>query len=182
MSGQLASRLAAAELTYAEVGATCGSLPPGYHHLTRSRVLGSGPDVFAVAASAVLAWRVLLRAGLRVTASVPVAEPGAVVLLGVGGGPLRLRAPCRVVYTVAEPLRRGFAYGTLPGHPECGEEAFVIEQRDDGSVAIVVTAFSRPATLAARAAGPLGHLIQEYVTRRYLNALTEYRESGADVA
>lgn len=50
----------------------------------------------------------------------------ALVLPGVGAGPLRLRAPCRVVYTVTESRRRGFAYGTLPGHPECGEEAFVI--------------------------------------------------------
>jgi uncharacterized protein (UPF0548 family) len=170
MSAELASRLAAAHLTYGEVGATRGVLPSGYHHLSRSKELGSGPDAFAAAASALLAWQVQLRAGLRVTASAPVAEAGAVVLLGIGGGPLRLRAPCRVVYTVAEPRRRGFAYGTLPGHPESGEEAFVVEQHDDGSVAIVVTAFSRPASLAARAAGPLGRLIQQYATRRYLAA------------
>ncbi len=171
MSAQVANRLAAAELTYTEVGATRGALPSGYHHLSRSRELGSGPDAFAVAASALLAWQVQLRAGVQVIASARVAEPGASVLLGVGAGRLRLRAPCRVVYTVAEPRRRGFAYGTLAGHPECGEEAFVVEHRDDGSVAFLVTAFSRPATLAARAAGPLGHLIQAYVTRRYLNAL-----------
>ena len=29
-----------------------------------------------------------------------------------------LRAPCRVVYVIDEPDVRGFAYGTLPGHPE----------------------------------------------------------------
>ncbi len=175
MSAVLASRLAAAELTYAEVGATRGALPPGYHHLSRSRFLGSGPDTFAIAGSALLAWQVQLRAGLRVTASAPVAEPGAIVLLGVGVGPLRLRAPCRVVYTVVEPRRRGLAYGTLPGHPERGEEAFVVEQREDGSVTFSITAFSRPATVAARAAGPLGHLIQEYITRRYLAALVQPR-------
>jgi uncharacterized protein (UPF0548 family) len=30
--------------------------------------------------------------------------------------------PCRVVYVVDEPRRAGFAYGTLPGHPEIGGE------------------------------------------------------------
>ncbi len=81
------------------------------------------------------------------------------------------------MYTVTEARRRGFAYGTLPGHPESGEEAFVVEQHDDGSVVFAITAFSRPATASARAAGPLGLLIQRYVTRRYLDALTEHRDS-----
>jgi uncharacterized protein (UPF0548 family) len=178
MSAQLARRLGAADFTYAEVGGTQGVLPPEYHHVRGSRVLGSGPDAFAVAASALLSWQVQLRAGVRVTASAPVAEPGIVVLLSVGAGPLRISAPCRVVYTVTEPRRRGFAYGTLPGHPERGEEAFVIEHREDGRVAISVTAFSRPASLATRAAGPLGRLIQRRVTQRYLDALAEPRCGG----
>lgn len=93
------------------------------------------------------------------------------VLLGVGVGPLRTRAPCRVIYTITEPQRSGFAYGTLPGHPESGEEAFSISQRDDGLVVFTITAFSRPATTAARAAGPVGHLIQRHYTAAYLRAL-----------
>lgn len=173
MSAQFASRLAAAELTYTEVGATQFVLPSGYHHVRGSRVVGSGPDEFAAAASALLGWQIQLRAGLRVTASAPVAEPGAVVILGIGVGPLRVSAPCRVVYTVAESRRCGFGYGTLPGHPESGEEAFVVEYRDDDSVEVSVTAFSRPATVAARAAGPVGRLIQHRVTQRYLAALAE---------
>jgi uncharacterized protein (UPF0548 family) len=177
MNAKLASQLKSADLTYDHVGATQGSLPCGYHHLRRSRVLGSGADAFAAAASALLAWQVQPRAGLRVTASEAVAEPGAVVLLSAGARPLQLRAPCRVVYTVAEVQRRGFAYGTLPGHPERGEEAFVVEQRDDGNIVFTITAFSRPATVSARAAGPLGRVIQRYVTRRYLDALAELRNS-----
>lgn len=176
MSRQLASQLSSAELTYDHVGATRGALPPGYHHVRRSRVIGSGSDSFAAAASALMAWQVHLRSGLRVTASAAVAEPGAVVLLGAGAGALQLRAPCRVVYTLAEARRRGFAYGTLTGHPERGEEAFVVEQQEDGSVVFTITAFSRPAAAAARAAGPLGGLIQRYITWRYLNALAERRD------
>ncbi|HEX9537858.1 MAG TPA: DUF1990 family protein [Streptosporangiaceae bacterium] len=34
-----------------------------------------------------------------------------------------------------------------------------------------ITAFSRPATLLARAAGPAGRIIQRRITGRYLQAL-----------
>lgn len=171
MSAELAGRLASADLTYGHVGATRGTLPPGYHHLRISRQVGSGPASFASAASALQGWQVHLLAGLHVTASAPVAVPDAVVLLGVGVGPLRIRAACRVIYAVTESRRHGFAYGTLAGHPESGEECFMVEQRDDDSVAFTITAFSRAATVAARAAGPAGRIIQLHITRRYVGAL-----------
>ena len=84
-------------------------------------------------------------------------------------GPIKV--PCRVVYVVDEPTRQGFAYGTLPGHPERGEEALVIDRNDDGSVSFSVTAFSRHATLLTRLGGPVGRLAQNFVTERYLGAL-----------
>jgi hypothetical protein len=40
---------------------------------------------------------------------------------------------CRVVAVIDEANRYGFAYGTLPVHPETGEEAFMIV-RDDKRV------------------------------------------------
>jgi uncharacterized protein (UPF0548 family) len=171
MGAELAQQLATSDLTYEDVGATAGSLPTGYHHMRVSRVLGTGADAFVAAASALFNWQVHLHAGLRVTASAPVAAPGALVLLGIGAGPLRIAAACRVVYAVTESRRKGFAYGTLPGHPESGEEAFIVEYRTDDSVVFTITAFSRPATAAARAAGPLGRLVQGRITRRYLSAL-----------
>jgi len=177
MSAQLASQLKSADLTYGDAGATQRTLPRGYHHLRRTRVLGSGAATFTAAKSDLFGWQVQMRAGLRVTASEAVVKPGAVVLLSAGAGPLQLRAPCRVVYAVTEARRCGFAYGTLPGHPERGEEAFVVELRDDDSVVFTITAFSSPATAAARGAGPLGRLIQRYITQRYLDALAERRPS-----
>ena len=171
MREELVRQLASAELTYHNAGATKATLPTGYHHQNANRVIGNGAETFGAAAADLLGWQAHLRAGLRVTASTATAEPGTVVLLGIGVGPLRMRAPCRVVYTITEPQRRGFAYGTLPGHPESGEEAFTISQRDDGLVVFTITAFSRPATVAARAAGPLGLLIQHHVTQAYLRAL-----------
>jgi uncharacterized protein (UPF0548 family) len=171
LADAVAARLSAAGLTYGEAGRTAGVLPPGYHHQCRTAAIGSGPDAFAGAASALLSWQVHLRAGLRVCASAARAEPGAVLILGLGAGPLRITAPCRVVYAVDEPDRRGFGYGTLPGHPECGEEAFIIERHADGTVSFTITAFSRPASRLTRAAGPAGRAIQRQTTTRYLRAL-----------
>jgi uncharacterized protein (UPF0548 family) len=164
-------RLTEARLTYSEVGATAGELPARYHHLTRRVVIGHGHLVFADAAVAVTEWQVQLRAGLTVSASAPTAMPGTVAVLGLGIGLLRLGAPCRVVYVVDQPRRQGFAYGTLPGHPESGEEAFIVEHHDDDTVSFTVTAFSRPSTTLARVAGPGGRLVQGWVTTRYLRSL-----------
>ena len=171
MSSDLERALSRAELTYAEAGRTAGSLPGGYHHVRRSTVIGVGHGAFHRAADRLIGWQVHSRAGLQVAVSRTTAEPGAVVQLSVGVGRARIGAPCRVVYAVAEPRRRGFAYGTLPGHPESGEEAFVVEHNGDDTVTFRIRAFSRPATAAARVAGPAG-LIQQWVTTRYLRALT----------
>jgi uncharacterized protein (UPF0548 family) len=166
-------RLAGAELTYREAGATAGNLPAGYHQFTRSLPIGYGHELFVAAGDAVRQWQVQLGAGLQVSASSPAAVAGTVLLLGLGIGSLRLRAPCRVVYAVDEPRRRGFAYGTLAGHPESGEEAFIIEHHDDDSVRFRITAFSRPATRLAKIAGPLGAVVQRQVTAAYLRSLAK---------
>jgi uncharacterized protein (UPF0548 family) len=160
-----------AHLTYAEVGLTRGSLPSGYHHLRRSVVVGVGADRFEEAARAVLSWEMHRRAGLSVRSSSESVVEGAVAVLRLGRGPLGVNAPVRVVYMVDEPRRKGFAYGTLPGHPESGEEAFVVELQDDDVVMFTISAFSRPRTLPARACGPISRGIQSWVTRRYLRAL-----------
>ena len=157
-------------LTYAEVGATAGELPPGYQHLRASRVVGEGRELFAECAETVLAWGVQLGAGLTVDPGHRVSV-GDVNRLELRWGPLRTSAPCEVVYVVDEPDRKGFAYGTLPGHPESGEESFVVSIDEAGTVQFEVTAFSRPARWFARLGGPITRLIQRHVTWRYLEAV-----------
>lgn len=95
---------------------------------------------------------------------------GEVVVLTLGFGPEAMRAPCRVVRIVDEPDRRGFTYGTLPGHPESGEESFVLEQGADGTITFTVTAISRPASLVARLGGPLTRIVQTAIADCYLRA------------
>jgi uncharacterized protein (UPF0548 family) len=81
-------------------------------------------------------------------------------------------APCRVVYVVDEPNARGFAYGTLPGHPVSGEERFAVRYDPASeSVYAEVAAFSRPNTWWSRAGAPVLAGMQRLVTKRYLSAL-----------
>jgi len=157
--------------TYSEVGGTAGPLPPGYQHLRASRVVGSGRDLFEQCAETVLTWGVQRGAGLLVVPGDRVVE-GSEHRVGLGTGPFRLWAPCRVVYVVDEPDRKGFAYGTLPGHPERGEESFVVSIDDEDVVEFEVTAFSKPATWFAKLGGPVTKVIQRRVTWRYLDAIS----------
>jgi uncharacterized protein (UPF0548 family) len=157
--------------TYSEVGATANpTLPPGYRHLNRARVLSG--LTFDRAAEQLMSWQLQERSGLRVAASSAIAMPDAVVLMRLGLGPASLRIPCRVVYTVEEADRVGFSYGTLPGHPERGEELFLLERAADGQLRLNISAFSRPATWLARAGGHATRRMQSLMTNRYLRALT----------
>ncbi len=111
------------------------------------------------------------RAGLRVAASDIPLRRGSVVLMRWGPGRLSVAIPCRVLDVVDEPRRRGFTYGTLPGHPEAGEEQFLLERLDDDRIRLTIRAVSRPASALASLGGPLGRAAQALMTRRYLRAL-----------
>lgn len=105
-----------------------------------------------------MSWQVQARAGLRVATSELRIVEGAVCVMTFGPAPFALTIPCRVVYTIAEADVCGFAYGTLPGHPESGEEAFVLRRAAGGALDFTVSAFSRrrhcwPGS-AARRPGP----------------------------
>lgn len=118
----------------------------------------------------------VLRFGLQrdvwkdVEASAPRAAAGVELLMRPGIGPLRLLAPVRVVAVVDEADRQGFVYGTLQGHPEAGEERFVVERRADRTVLLVIEYWSRPARWFTRVAGPLGRFAQQRATAAYLSA------------
>lgn len=168
-----AAVLRAAPLTYdrsREIGTTPGAPagpPAGLGRFSRSVALRR-TDLEG-AASDLLGWRVHELAGLLVRASGPAAE-GTVVEMRLGVGPVSIRIPCRVLAVVDEPDRRGFSYGTLPGHPECGEEEFLLERSDEGGLRFTVSAFSRPATRLARLGGPVTGAVQRAMTGRYLRA------------
>jgi uncharacterized protein (UPF0548 family) len=163
-----ADRLREQPFTYEPVGATRGSTyPDGFHHLVVRSELGRGDAAFSHAADRLMTWRMHTGAGLRVAASAERVAEGGVVRCRLGPLPV----PCRVVWVVEEPDEAGFGYGTLPGHPEAGEEAFVVSRDGAGVVTLTVSAYSRPGLLLTRLAGPVGRLGQRLMIRRYAGAL-----------
>lgn len=146
-------------------------IPAGFRAFRHEAAIGSGAERWEEAAAAVLAW------GLQRGAGISVSTPRVVVgddvtltipLLGV----VPVRAYARVLELVDEPARRGFVYGTLPGHPERGEEAFLVTLDRDGTVRAVVQGFSRPAPGIWMLGAPVLRIVQAIYTKRYLRALT----------
>ena len=161
-----------ARLTYDAVGDTDPLVSPArFRPLERSSLIGHGADDFALAVDRAMRWEIQSRSGMRVRAGDEILEVGDEVVLCIPVGPIRVNAYARVVYVIEEPRRGGFAYGTLPGHPESGEEAFIVEHRDDDSVWLVIRAFSRPANWFWWLGAPFLRIAQEFYTRRYLRVL-----------
>ena len=176
--------LAGLRFNYDVVGSTrYDETPPGYHRLEYRERIGVGDDAFRRAGEALVGWRMHRAAGLPMTATDTPPAIGTNSLGRMGAGMLvgRLRTlspvgllglpvPCRVVWTVDEPDRIGFAYGTLEGHPASGEESFVVTRDPDG-IHFTVRAYSRPATWYTRLGGPATRKAQQLAARRYTQTL-----------
>ena len=159
-------------LSYPEVGATATDrMPAGYHHLRYRSRIGRGGALFRAAGEAVLTWQMHRRSGVPVVATAPRAARGVRLACGLRAGPLQVWVPCEVVATVADGAHTGFTYGMLAGHPECGEESFVVNMDDDGTVWLAVTAFSRPVVWYTRLAGPLVPVLQRRYAARLATTL-----------
>jgi uncharacterized protein (UPF0548 family) len=88
---------------------------------------------------------------------------------------------CRIIYVIDEEVDDvsyfGFAYGTLPGHIERGEERFLIEwHQGDDTVWYDILAFSQPNHWLVQ----LGHPVARFYQRRF--ARTSLRRMQAAVA
>lgn len=172
-----ASALQRAPLTYPEVGATAGIPPAGYHHQDVFAQIGTGSAQFEAAAQTLLGWGMHEAAGLRVQASDLRIRPGTVAILQLGWSRLALRAPVRVLEVVEEERRQGFVYGTLPGHPEQGEESFLLELTEADAVCFHLLAFSRPDRWFTILGAPWARTAQYLVTERYVQAIREAASS-----
>jgi uncharacterized protein (UPF0548 family) len=172
---RLVAAMAAAQPTYADLGATLvGKRPEGFHHHSYERTLGSGFDTFDRAVKGLKTWEAHRIAGVRVFPDGQEIQTGATVIVTLGTPLLALAAPCRIVSVIDGQNRWGFAYGTLPGHPEQGEEAFVVSIAPDETVRFEIEAFSRPGDILVRMAGPVGRGFQKGGTRNYLDALKRF--------
>lgn len=149
--------------------------PPGFRAVRASRTVGSGSDDFAAACDGIRRWQLHRGQGFRVEPADAAVAPGTEVVTVVRlGGPVHVLAACRIVWTVDEDDRFGFAYGTLGVHPASGEEAFVVERAASGDVVARVVAFSRPHHPLARLGGPITRRQQAVATEGYLEALDRH--------
>ena len=157
------------DFTYSAVGTTAAAPPPGYVvDLTRIR-LGDGEDVFQAARSALGRWEQFRLGWVEAyPADTPLRAGEVVAVVARVLGVWWVNA-CRVVYALDEdgPVSRfGFAYGTLPGHAESGEERFLVEwDRATDGVWYDILAFSRPRHLLARLGYPLTRRTQRRFAR-----------------
>jgi uncharacterized protein (UPF0548 family) len=163
--------------TYPEVGVTRAAvltgapMPEGYHHLRYQRLIGTGRAAFEAAAACVLTWGTHRGVGFDLRATEPRAVEGATVAFGIGRGPLALLASCRVVWSLDTAERSGFGYATLPGHPETGEEAFVVSRDSADRVWVEIVAFSNPGRWYSRLGGPLVPVLQRVAVAAYARAV-----------
>jgi len=152
--------------SYDAVGATRhAAIPAGFDRDHNRQPLGTGAAAFVAARDAIRAWAMFPAPLTRIEpAGVPIVEGEVVAVVARALGLWWLNA-ARIVYVIDEPRRFGFAYGTLPGHVERGEERFLVEWLDDDSVWYDVDAFSRPGYWMTRLARPLTRRIQRRFAR-----------------
>lgn len=161
--------------TYAKVGATQTNAPAGYT-VDHNRVqLGHGADVFKRGVEALRHWRQFDLGWVTIeTQGVKIQKDAVVAVKAWACGMWSLNA-CRVVYVVGEDgatTRFGFAYGTLPGHIERGEERFLVEwNRSDDSVWYDILAFSQPRHPLVRLGFPVARAMQKRFARDSLNRM-----------
>jgi uncharacterized protein (UPF0548 family) len=171
--------------SYPEVGASRDGVPPGYPVNQLRGRLGAGSVAFARAVEALRRWKMYeLRWTTLCWPEAPIAEGTVVGVLGRHFGVWSLNA-CRIVYVIEEEglsLRRyGFAFGTLPGHVERGEERFTVEwHRADDSVWYEVVAFARPAHPLARVGPPFVRLVQRRFAADSLHSMAAAVEGGGE--
>lgn len=151
--------------SYTEIGATATTPPLGYT-VDHNRVqLGHGVAVYQQACTALAQWEMFKLGWIQLCWPTPITVGATVgVLAQVLGG--HILNACRIVYTVDEEgatgARFGFAYGTLPGHVERGEERFLVEwRRQDDTVWYDILAFSQPKHWLVRLGYPVTRSFQK---------------------
>lgn len=161
------SEQAKLDFSYSAVGSTTGKPPAGFA-VDHTRIqLGEGEPAFQSAKAALRRWEQFHLGWVEAwSPDTPIQSGEVVAVMGRAIGLWWLNS-CRIVYVVEEsgPISKfGFAYGTLPGHVEAGEERFLIEwDHGDDSVWYDILAFSRPNHFLSR----LGYLFVRRLQKRF---------------
>ena len=166
-------------LSYPEVGATRNAAHiPGYDNDHNEVCLGEGAEVFKSACDALTRWEHFPTHWVKIGPGTPPIREGQKVAMQARAFGLTWISAAQIVYTVEEPRRFGFAYGTLDAHVECGEERFLIEWLPDNTVWYSLTAFSRPRRWFIRLGYPLARRLQKRFVHNSFAALKNRVKSG----
>jgi uncharacterized protein (UPF0548 family) len=150
-----------------------GEPPAGFHHDSFTRVVGSGAESFQRARLGLGEWVAHRGAGVEVFPTSAPLESGSTVAIVTRQLGLWVLAACRIESVIEEPNRFGFVYATLPDHPECGYESFVVEVGDD-DVVFRIDVVSRTAVPLIGLGAPVTRLLQHRATDGYLTALATW--------
>jgi uncharacterized protein (UPF0548 family) len=161
--------------SYPEEGASRLVAPEGYNVDHNRIMLGEGRETFAKAVQAVKDWKMFEMDWVEITPKeLPIVEGSSVAIIVRHFGVWSLNA-ARIVYVIDERGaldRFGFAYGTLGGHVEQGEERFSVEYHsEDNSVWYDLLAFSRPRHILAKLGYPISRQLQKRFARDSLKAM-----------
>ena len=155
------------QFSYSEVGASKALEPPPaslaaiYNVDHHEFDIGHGREAYERARDSLMAWRHFEIPWLELHGAAAPVRNGQVVATLVSVAGLWFFNPCKVVYAAQSQDFAEFAYGTLPGHPERGEERFRV--RFDSATQTVkyeIDAFSRPAILFTRLGAPFARRLQ----------------------
>jgi uncharacterized protein (UPF0548 family) len=151
--------------------ATPGEHPPGFHVDHAGTALGSAEGGFERARAALETWAVHAGAGVSVVPDDAPLVPGTTVAIVTRQLGLWIVASCRITERIDTPTAFGFVYATLPGHPERGEERFVVTKHPDGECAFDIDVTWRSDALLARLGSPVSARVQRRATEGYLAAM-----------
>lgn len=161
--------------SYPAVGATDGELPKEYNVDRNQTLLGHGEDVFAKAIDAVKNWKMFDLDWLELFPAQAPIQTGTTVVIIVNHLGFYSINPNRIVYTfddVGDVSRFGFAYGTVEGHAESGEERFSVEfDSATGEVRYHILAFSRPRHPLAKLGYPYTRFLQRHFALASMEAM-----------
>ncbi len=145
-----------------DVGATLIGPPEGYNIDHNRTMIGHGNKDWERAKDSIRSWKMFDLGWVELCwPDTPIETGRNVGILVSHLGFYSLNA-ARIVYTIDEPERFGFAYGTLTNHAESGEERFSVEMDNDtGDVWFDLYAFSKPNHPLAKLAYPLSRMLQK---------------------
>jgi len=165
--------------SYDSVGATREDpMPSGYRHDFYEIDLGKGSKIFENAKSGLKNYQAQIGAGLVVVANDKHLKENTSLFIGINLLFLSVVARTRIAYVNESENAFSYAYGTLDGHPEEGEEAFILTIDENENVVLEIICFSKMKCIGTKIGKPVARYLQRRVTNNYLKAMAAHVQTA----